>query len=219
MRSVEWFYDFVSPYSYLQCERLTELPPDVRLLYRPVLFAALLNHWGHKGPAEIPSKRTFTYRSLVWRARQQGIDFRIPRAHPFNPLPLLRLSIAADNRPDVVRDLFRFVWREGKLPQDPQDWSALVQRLDLHQAEKKIGSDQVKRSLRDNTEYAIEKSVFGVPTLLIDGEIFWGSEFFDFALDYLAQPGLLQSDEMRRVSRLPTASQRIEPTGSGQGTQ
>jgi len=122
--------------------------------------------------------------------------------------PLQSFAIAADNRPEVVRDLFRFVWQEGKLPQDPEDWSALLHRLDLRDAETLIQSDQVKQSLRNNTEYAIEKAVFGVPTFLIDGEIFWGSEFFDFVLDYLAHPELLHTDEMRRVSNLPVASKR-----------
>ncbi len=208
MKTIEWFFDFVSPYSYLQCERLGELPESVSVRYRPVLLGALLNHWEHKGPAEIPEKRKFAYRSLVWSARKRGIPFRFPPAHPFNPLPLLRLSIALDNRADAVREMFRFVWRDGKLPQDAGDWSTLIQSLDVPNADELTQSDRVKQGLRGNTEHAIKCGVFGVPTTLVDGELFWGVDFYEFLLEYLENPGVLNDDEMRRVSELPAAAQR-----------
>ena len=208
MKTVEWFFDFVSPYSYFQCEKLSCLPQTVRLEYKPVLFAGLLNHWGHKGPVEIDAKRKFTFRSCIWIARRDNIPFNLPRAHPFNPLSLLRLSIALDNRPEVVRDLFRFVWREGKLPDDVEAWSRLIHQLDVPNADELIRSTEVKQRLRDNTDYAIEKGVFGVPTFRVDGEIFWGVDLFDFFLDYLNNPDLLKDPEMQRVDNLPVASTR-----------
>ena len=180
----------------------------VQIEYRSILFGALLNHWGHKGPAEIPEKRRFTYRSLVWSARKQNIPFRFPRAHPFNPLPLLRLSVALDNCPDAVREMFRFVWRDGKLPQDAGDWSDLIRHLNVPDADGLIQSDRVKRILRENTGRAIDEGLFGVPTALVDGELFWGVDYFDFLVDYLENPDLLDDDEMQRVSNLPTAIQR-----------
>ena len=208
MKNIDWFFDFVSPYSYLQCERLSELPDGVSVRYRPVLLGALLNHWEHKGPAEIPEKRKFAYRSLVWSTRKRGIPFRFPQAHPFNPLPLLRLVIALDYRPDAVRDMFRFVWRDGKLPQQPEDWAALIEHLGVPDADELIKSDQVKQGLKENTEYAIEKGVFGVPATLVDGQLFWGEDYFDFVLEYLDDPGLLDDEEMIRVSDLPAAAKR-----------
>lgn len=208
MKTIEWFFDFVSPYSYFQCEMMPHLPGDVQVEYRPVLFGGLLNHWGHKGPAEIPEKRRFTYRSLQWLSTKYGIPFKFPRAHPFNPLPLLRLSIAIDNRPDAVRDIFRFVYRDGKLPDDPEQWSRLTKMLNVVDADELVQSPRVKQTLREGTDYAISKGVFGVPTFVVDGEIFWGADFFDFLVEYLEDPALLQDSEMRRVSELPVASSR-----------
>lgn len=210
MKTVEWFFDFVSPYSYLQCEKLAELPNHVQLVYKPVLFAALLNHWGQKGPAEIEEKRKFTYRSVLWVAQKYGIPFTFPRAHPFNPLPLLRLSIALDNQPDAVRKLFRFVYRDGHLPDESAAWSALTQALNVPDADQLIQSAAVKQQLHDNTQEAISKGVFGVPTLRIDDELFWGVDFFDFFLDYLRNPDLFKEGEMRRVSDLPVGSARLD---------
>jgi 2-hydroxychromene-2-carboxylate isomerase len=71
--SADWYFDFVSPFSYLQCEQLPTLERSIRIRYRPVLFAALLTAHGHKGPAEIASKRRFTYRVGVWQAAKLGI--------------------------------------------------------------------------------------------------------------------------------------------------
>ena len=98
--SVDWYFDFVSPYSYIALHRLEELPAPVA--YKPVLFAGLLNHWGQKGPAEIPAKRRWTYRWCIWWAKSLGIPFRFPAAHPFNPLPHLRLALACGSRPEAV---------------------------------------------------------------------------------------------------------------------
>src|SRR5438132_4064203 len=126
MPAIDWYFDFVSPFSYLQCERLQELPPGTRVRYRPVLFAGLLNHHGQKGPAEIESKRLFTYRFVLWQAQRQGVKLRFPPEHPFNPLTLLRLTIAADASPDVVRGIFHFIWRDGRLADNPIEWAELI---------------------------------------------------------------------------------------------
>src|SRR5258708_19300441 len=108
MASAEWYFDFVSPFAYLQCEQLARLEPNLRIHYRPVLFAGLLKANGQKGPAEIDAKRRFTYRFVVWQARALGIKLKFPAVHPFNPLPLLRLAIAADCHPEPLPRLFPF---------------------------------------------------------------------------------------------------------------
>jgi len=92
---VSWVFDVISPFAYLAFPQLSRLPAHVSVGFVPVLFAGLLQHFGQLGPAEIPSKRRFTYRFVLWRARQLGLPMRMPPAHPFNPLPALRLIIAA----------------------------------------------------------------------------------------------------------------------------
>jgi 2-hydroxychromene-2-carboxylate isomerase len=70
---VTWVYDVISPFAYLSLPHLAQLPPRAQLRTVPVLFAGLLDHFGQRGPAEIPSKRRFTYRFALWRARTLGI--------------------------------------------------------------------------------------------------------------------------------------------------
>ena len=96
---LRWYFDFISPFAYLQWRRLRSDHADIALNPKPVLLAAILNHVGQLGPAEIPQKRRHTYRIVLWQARQAGIPLRFPPAHPFNPLPALRLCLAAPDRP------------------------------------------------------------------------------------------------------------------------
>jgi len=118
----DWYFDFVSPFAFLQSEQLGTLPQKVSVRYRPVLFAAILEANGQRGPAEIPAKRAFTYRFCLWQAKRLGIPMRFPPEHPFNPLPLLRLAIACDSTAAAVQAIFRFVWRDGRLPDLPKCW-------------------------------------------------------------------------------------------------
>ena len=90
VRRAEWFFDFISPYAYLQFHQLRRLPDDIDVRFRPVLFAGLLNHWGQLGPAEILAKKRHTFLLTRWRAQKLGLPFRPPPRHPFNPLTLLR---------------------------------------------------------------------------------------------------------------------------------
>ena len=210
MATADWYFDFISPFAYLQSEQLALLGPKVRIRYRPVLFAALLAAHGHKGPAEIPSKRIFTYRFAVWQARRLAIPFKMPPEHPFNPLPLLRLAIACDSSAEAVQRIFRFVWRDGRLPDLPIEWAELVHDLRLPDAERRIGDADVKEELRRNTDEAIARGVFGVPTLAIGDEIFWGADATQMAADFVAAGQRWTDPEYARVARLPVGAARRE---------
>jgi 2-hydroxychromene-2-carboxylate isomerase len=204
MASIDWYFDFVSPYSYICLHRLTEISSEIE--YRPVLFAGLLNHWGQKGPAEIPAKRQWTYRWCTWWARELGLPFRFPAAHPFNPLHYLRLSIACRNRPEAVKRIFDSIWTTGADAGDPERFSRLCSELGVDQA--RLSSDEVKTGLRTNTEDAAARGVFGVPSFVVEGEVFWGADAVEFLNAFLADPSVVRNEEMRRVDRLPVAAAR-----------
>ena len=208
MPSADWYFDFVSPFSYLQCEQLPSLGRSLSVRYRPVLFAGLLKANGQRGPAEIPAKRRFTYQFVVWQARALGIPLKFPAAHPFNPLPLLRLALVADCRPDAVRAIFRFVWRDGRLGDLPIEWAELVAELGLPDATTRIGAAEIKDELRRNTDEAIARGVFGVPTLAIGDELFWGVDATAMAAQYVAAGCRYGDPEMERVANLPVGAER-----------
>lgn len=202
--SVEWYFDFVSPYSYIALRRLGEIPAPVA--YRPVLFAGLLNHWGQKGPAEIPAKRQWTYRWCTWWAGELGIPFRFPAAHPFNPLPYLRLAIACGTRPEAVRRIFDSLWTTGEDAQDPGRFKRLCTELGIQ--EETLSDPEIKEELRKNTEEAARRNVFGVPSFVVDGEVFWGADALEFLNAFLRDRTVVRNAEMQRVDRLPVAASR-----------
>ena len=198
----DWYFDYISPYAYLQSTRLEELAKVASLNLKPVLFAALLDANGQLGPAEIPAKRTHTFRQVLWVAQRDGIPMKLPPVHPFNPLPLLRLTVALDNRPEVVRTIYDFVWREGRDPGHPGEWHTLCERLRVDDAEALIGDAKVKDRLRHNGEEAIARGLFGVPTLFIDGERFWGYDSTEYFMEYVRNPGAVRSRTFEPVARL-----------------
>ena len=201
MTRVVWYFDFISPYAYLSLHTLGALPREVTLEYRPVLFAGLLSHWGQKGPAEIPPKRLWTYRSCVWLAQRQRLPFRLPAAHPFNSLPYLRLALAAGATPRAVHAIFDALWTSGADPAAADVLAGLAETLGIEPGQ--LAEPAVKDQLRANTEQAAREGVFGVPSFRVAGEVFWGSDALDFLLAYLGEPGVLATSQMQRAASLP----------------
>ena len=206
MKNAIWYFDFVSPFAYICLHRLKELPSDLSIEYRPVLFAGLLNHWGQKGPAEMPSKRRYTYRWSHWWAQSLGIPLHYPAAHPFNPLHHLRLAIACGSKPEAIRKIFEAVWSSGEEASDPGRFASLLKDLGI--SKEALESAEVKNSLRKNTDDAAQRGVFGVPTFEVDGELFWGADSIEFLKDFLKNPAAVKNQEMQRLDSLPVSASR-----------
>lgn len=119
-------------------------------------------------------------------------------------MPLLRLAVACDSRYDAVQRIFRFVWRDGRLPDLPIEWAELAHELGVHDPDARIAAAEVKDELRRNTDEAIARGVFGVPTLCIGGELFWGVDATDMAREYVAGGCRYADPEYARIAALPT---------------
>ena len=184
MRHIDFYLDFISPYAYLAFEQLPQalegLGYDVA--YRPVLFAGLLKHHGQLGPAEIPGKREWTYRQVLWQAHVHGIPMQMPSAHPFNPLALLRLALACGPNRFVCETLLRHVWRGGADAADPARLQAVHREL---APRRDPASDEVKEELKAATSEAIARGLFGVPTFAVDDKLFWGFDALPMLRAYL----------------------------------
>lgn len=182
MQHIVFHFDPISPFVYLAFHRLPEALQgcSYTVEYRPVLFAGLLNRWGHKGPAEIEPKRAWTFRHVHWLAQQQGLDLQTPLQHPFNPLPLLRLALATGPNRRVVQAVLAHVWQGGGDANDPTRLAAL--REQLAPARDPDGAD-VKAELRALTESAVADGLFGVPTFSWQGRNFWGLDALPMLAD------------------------------------
>ena len=188
MKTIHFYFDFISPYAWLGFDALPRALQGIshRVVHKPVLFAAMLKHHGHKGPAEMPGKREWTYRQVLWLAHQQGTALQLPAMHPFNPLGCLRLATACDAAGEpsryVCEKLFQHVWCTGLDAADPARLAQLTAQLKPVQDPGDAG---VKQALQDHTAAAIEAGVFGVPTWVVDGRLFWGQDALPMLRAYL----------------------------------
>jgi 2-hydroxychromene-2-carboxylate isomerase len=201
-----WYFDFISPFAYLQWRKLRPLLAEHAIRPVPILFAAVLDALDQRGPAEIPAKRTFTYRHVLWQARDAGVPLRFPPAHPFNPLHALRLCIATNSSPAAIDAIFSRIWAEGVAGDSADALADIAERFGVQASAP--ASAEVKATLRANTEQAIAAGVFGVPTLALGKSLFWGNDAHAFAVAVLRDPALLDEAEMRRLAELPVGVQR-----------
>jgi 2-hydroxychromene-2-carboxylate isomerase len=212
---IEFWFDFISPYAYLAWQRIHGVAEahGRELVYRPVLFAGLLNHWGQLGPAEIPPKREFLFRQVSRRATALGVPFQPPPSHPFNPLLGLRLAsleLAPADQRRLIDILFHATWGGGGGISDP----AVVARL-LDEAgfagEQLIAQAQSpagKQRVLDSGAAGISAGVFGVPTMIVDGELFWGDDSFAEIEQVLRGEDTLDRQGMARWASLPASADR-----------
>jgi len=207
-REATWYFDLISPFVYLQLPDLDRLPPDIHVRPVPVLLAALLNHWGTKGPAEVPARRIHTYRQCAWLARSRKLAFRMPPRHPFNPLSALRLLCALGPTLEQARTASRFVFEQGGDPSTPDGLRQLANELGVAEPEVLVTDQAAKDKLRRNTDEALGRGVWGVPTFLVGGELFWGADTFPMMLDYLANPDMFETSEMKWIAALPVGASR-----------
>lgn len=210
MKKLTWYFDFISPFAYLQFCQLDKLPDEIEIEFKPILLAGLLKHWNNVGPAEIPPKRTFTYKHCYWLARKNNITYKTPPAHPFNSLAALRLALALNSR-ESIRVIFEAIWGLGLAFDSAEATDYIESQLNIKNISELIQNPVVKKQLIANTEEAAANHVFGVPTFMTDSqpaENFWGLDSFDMLLDFIADPALFRDSEMQRIENLPIGVQR-----------
>jgi 2-hydroxychromene-2-carboxylate isomerase len=211
MKHITFYFDFISPYAYLAFERLPIALEGLsyQVTYKPVLFAAMLQHYGQLGPAEIAPKRTWTYRQIQWLARENGVPMQMPASHPFNPIGLLRLALAcgadgACNR-YVAETIFRHVWTSGQDAADATRLAALTQQL---QPSRQVTDETVKAELKANTDAAIAAGVFGVPSMQVGKELFWGLDALPMLRQYLVDDPWFANPVWQNATGLPVGITR-----------
>jgi len=211
---IRFYLDFISPYAYLGWTQIHavagRLGRDVEPI--PVLFAGLLDARGARGPAEEPARRAYLIKDLVRRAHDFGVPFVLPPAHPFNPLLALRvasLPMDAGVRRVLVDRLFAAVWAGGGGVTDRDVVAAIaasagVSPAALADAESPEGKARVRRQ----TDEALAQGAFGVPTAVVDGELFFGSDSLAHLDRFLAGRDPVTPDIVERWAHLPSSAPR-----------
>ena len=220
MKEIHFYFDFISPYAWLAFQALPKALEGIshRVRYHPVVFGAMLKHHGQLGPAEMPGKREWTYRQVMWLAKQQGTDLQMPASHPFNSLALLRLAVAATDNGEpnryVVESIFKHVWCSGLEASDAERFAALQLHLlsQAHLTLKDPQSVEVKQMLQQQTQQAIDLGLFGVPSMVVNGQIFWGQDALPMLRAYLQGDAWFESADWLDAGKLPVGIRRSPPT-------
>ena len=216
MKEIHFYFDFISPYAWLAFKALPKTLESIshRVHYHPVVFGAMLKHHGQLGPAEMPGKRDWTYRQVMWLAKQQGADLQMPASHPFNSLSLLRLAVAASDNGEpnryVVESIFKHVWCTGLEASDAERLEALQVHL-LSQANLSLKDPQsveVKQLLQQQTQQAIDLGLFGVPSMVVNGQVFWGQDALPMLRAYLQGDAWFETADWLDVGKLPVGIRR-----------
>lgn len=185
-KSLDFYFDFISPYAYFAWPRVQQFceTHKLTLVAHPVVFGKLLDHWGQLGPAEMPPKREWLFKYCYRYAHQNEIPFDPPEMHPFNPLTALRLAlpqVAGERQFDMITTLFQLAWADGGDPSSPEQVARVLSSagFDKDTLLRRIGNADVKQALISETAEAVDRGVFGVPTMMLGNELFWGNDQFD----------------------------------------
>ncbi len=207
--AIRFLFDYVSPYSYLASTQIRTLARryarDVEAI--PVLFARMLNATGSRGPAEIPSRRDYMFRDILRLARMLDVPIEPPASHPFNPLTALRVTGCVEPREDrwrLVEALYAATWVRGSCVDQPDVVALTAGEAGFDGAAllEQAASAESKERLRDATERAIGAGVFGVPTILVDGELFWGVDSLPLMERFLAGERATDAERLERWRRV-----------------
>jgi 2-hydroxychromene-2-carboxylate isomerase len=215
---IRFLFDYISHNAYLAWTQIgviaqrhgREVEPE------PVLFAGLLNAYGQLGPAEVPPKARWMMLDVARKARRLALPIAPPKTHPFPPLLALRVTHAApadEPRRRLIDGLFRAVWGESRDISDAGEVARIADAagLDGAQLVKEASSDSSKARLRDATERAVRDGVFGVPTALVDGELFWGYDDLAHLELFLAGRDPLQPGDRERFTSYSASARRRRP--------
>ncbi len=197
-RKIEFYFDFLSPYSYMAWTQIREL--DWNIEYKPVSVPNVIAHYETLGPGQIKPKRDYLMKDLLRYKTINQIPFKVPTQLPFNSLYALRIVLQAKNNEEakVLTNLFfRASWELGLDIGNTQLISDLLNENGFKAEEliDRTSSKEIKESLRNNINEAIQKGVFGVPSFIIDNELFWGNDSLKYVFMYLANKDPLPKQE------------------------
>lgn len=216
VRELRFLFDFISPYAYLAWTQIHALAErhGREVVPVPVLFAALLNEYGHKGPAEIPPKRVYIFKDVLRTAHRLRVPLSPPPSHPFRPLLALRaasLPLSPGERRTLIDALFRAAWGGGPGVESPAEVARAAREAGLlgEAIVAEAGSEASKARLRAQTEQAVADGAFGVPTMIADGELFWGLDSFGHLEGFLRGEDPIDPKKLASFSGTPASASRV----------
>jgi 2-hydroxychromene-2-carboxylate isomerase len=186
-KEIDFYFDFISPYTYLAYKKIQSLPKNIKINYKPILLGGLHNLEGITPPAFVRSKLKHMINDCLLIAKKDNFDFKWNSKFPINSLNIMRgyFSISSLNQAKYIETLFDAYWRDDLDTSREEILTPLLEqcKIDKDIFFKTIKDPVIKERLKDATKNAHEKEVFGAPTFTVNNKIFWGQDRLEFALD------------------------------------
>ena len=189
IKPFDFYFDFVSPYSFLAHKelRIIEKKEGIKIRYQPILVGGIHNLHGIKAPAFIPAKAKHMIRDCKLIAIKKGVKFKFNSYFPIRSLNLMRGVLVAEEdniKSHYIESIFNTIWQDGLNMNDQIVIEKVLKNLNVNPKTFFLRSTSsiIKDSLRKRTNDAFEKGIFGAPTFVVNNKIFWGQDRIEFAL-------------------------------------
>tara|TARA_A100001011_G_scaffold378614_2_gene443576 strand:- start:14 stop:601 length:588 start_codon:yes stop_codon:yes gene_type:complete len=190
IKPFDFYFDFISPYSFLAHKEVKKIEKknSIKVKYKPILLGGLHNLHGIKAPAFIPAKAKHMIRDCKLIAEKNKIKFKFNSYFPIKSLDLMRGVLVAEEdnfKSYYIDSIFDAIWQDGLNMNDESVIQKVFKNLDINPKTflLRIGSSSIKDSLRNKTNEAFEKGIFGAPSFVSNNKIFWGQDRIEFALN------------------------------------
>lgn len=179
MKKIDFYFDFLSPYSYLAWTWVREGKYDFN--FYPISMASIIASYETKGPAQIEPKRNYLFREILRRTAIEKIPFTTPKELPFNSLYALRLSlrsVSQHQQKEIIDTIYRAGWEHGLDIGSDDVLKEVLKTANLYSNDliERMEDRAARAELKANNAKALSFGVFGVPTFLVDNELFWGHD-------------------------------------------
>ena len=189
IKPFDFYFDFISPYSFLAHKEIRKIENkiDIKIRYKPILLGGLHNLHGIKAPAFIPAKAKHMIRDCKLIAERNNVKFKFNSYFPIKSLNLMRGVLVAEEdniKNYYIDNIFNTVWQDGLNMNDEIIVHKVLKNLNVNPKTFSLRSTSslIKDSLRNKTNEAYEKGIFGAPTFVSNNKIFWGQDRIEFAL-------------------------------------
>ena len=189
---IEFFFDFISPYTYIAYNRLDWLEEQTgaEILFRPFFLGGVMNDTGNSPPAKVPAKGKWMWADLKMHAARYGIEMKMNPSFPFNTVTLMRACFAAEDA-GILRPYcdtcFRAVWAEGRNMADKDTAIGALNEagLDGEALLTAAAMPEIKEKLKASSDEAVRRGAFGAPTFFIGETMYFGQDRMEFVVDAL----------------------------------
>ena len=185
-KSIDFYFDFISPYSYLAYKKIDKLS-EVNINYKPILLGGLHKLGGITAPAFNERKMKNMKNDCELVAKKNNIQFKWNTKFPINSLTLMRgyLIVEPKFKKEYFKNCFEAYWKNNIDISIEKNIKEILKNTKVDEINffKKISLEEVKEDLKELTNTAFKNDIFGAPTFVVNSKMFWGQDRLDYALD------------------------------------